>query len=132
MKVEKIKPAFADTRGEIIDILKQNVVDYVTMIKSAKGAVRANHYHKETFQWVYMLEGRMRVVARMPGEEPTEVLLGPGDLIVNVPLEQHAFESLDDSSMLVLTRGPSGGENYENDTFRLDVPLIRPHSGVVR
>ena len=128
MKVEKIKPAFADSRGEITDILAQNVVHYVTMIKSKKGAVRANHYHKETFQWVYMLEGHMRVVARMPGDEPSEVVLGPGDLIVNVPLEHHAFESLDDSSMLVLTQGPRGGENYENDTFRLDVPLIPPRS----
>ena len=88
--------------------------------------MRANHYHKETFQWVYMLKGRMRVVARMPGEEPTEVVLEPGDLIVNVPLEHHAFELLDDSSMLVLTQGPRGGENYESDTFRLDVPLISP------
>ena len=132
MKVEKIKAAFTDSRGEIIDILKQNVVHYVTMIKSAKGAVRANHYHKETFQWVYMLEGHMRVVARMPNEEPTEVVLGPGDLIVNVPLEHHAFESLDDSTMLVLTQGPRGGENYESDTFRLDVPLIRPRTEVGR
>jgi hypothetical protein len=64
----------------------------------------------------------------MPGEEPTEVVLEPGDLIVNVPLEHHAFESLDDSSMLVLTQGPRGGENYETDTFRLDVPLIPPRA----
>ena len=26
--------------------------------------------------------------------------------------------------MLVLTRGSRGGDNYETDTFRLEVPLI--------
>lgn len=132
MNVEKITPAFSDARGEIADILQQTAVDYVTMIKSTKGAVRANHYHKETTQWVYMLAGHMRVVAQVPGEKPHEVFLGPGDLIVHAPMEAHAFESLDDSSMLVFTRGPRGGENYEKDTFRLDVPLIPPSPGAGR
>jgi hypothetical protein len=62
----------------------------------------------------------------MPDEQPSEVVLETGDLIVNVPLERHAFEALEDSTMLVLTRGPRGGDNYESDTFRLDVPLIQP------
>jgi quercetin dioxygenase-like cupin family protein len=127
MHVQRIKPSFADDRGEIIDILKQNNVEYATLIISKKRAVRANHYHKETFQWVYMLAGRMRVVAQMPDEAAQEVILGPGDLIVNEPLERHAFEALEDSTMLVLTRGPRGGDDYEKDTYRLDVPLIPPN-----
>jgi quercetin dioxygenase-like cupin family protein len=124
MHVEKIKPSFIDGRGEIIDILKKSVVEYATIITSRKGAVRANHYHKETFQYVYMMSGRMRVVAQMPGEQASEVVIEAGDLIVNAPLERHAFEALEDSTMLVLTRGPRGGEDYESDTFRLEVPLI--------
>jgi quercetin dioxygenase-like cupin family protein len=124
VNVQKIKPSFSDERGDIVDILKQCVVEYATLITSKKGAVRANHYHKETFQYVYLMSGRMRVVAQMPGEPRSEVVLETGDLIVNVPLERHAFEALEDSTMLVLTRGPRGGDNYESDTFRLDVPLI--------
>lgn len=126
MQVQKIVPAFSDDRGKIIDILKQNTVEYATLITSKKHAIRANHFHKETFQWVYLLDGRMRVVGQMPGEAPSEVILEPGDLIVNVPLERHAFEALEDSTMLVLTRGPRGGDDYEKDTFRLEVPLISP------
>jgi quercetin dioxygenase-like cupin family protein len=124
MKVDVIKPAFSDERGEIIDILKNSPVEYATLITSKKGAVRANHFHKETFQWVYMLEGRMRIRAQMPGEQVEEVILKKGELIVNVPHESHAFEALDDCTMLVLTRGPRGGDDYEKDTFRLDKPLI--------
>lgn len=124
MKVVKISPSFSDARGEIIDILRNCVTEYATLITSKKGAVRANHYHEQTFQYVYMLEGHMRVAAQMPGEQKEEVVLEKGDLIVNVPLERHAFEALDDCTMLVLTRGPRGGEDYEKDTFRLDAPLI--------
>ena len=126
MKVVKISPAFSDARGDIIDILKNSVVEYATLITSKRGAIRANHFHKETFQYVYMLEGRMRVVSQMPGEAIEEVVLEKGDLIVNVPLERHAFEAIDDCTMLVLTKGPRGGDDYEKDTFRLDVPLIAP------
>src|SRR5580700_974025 len=123
MKVARTSPAFSDARGDIIDILRNTVVEYATIITSRRGAVRANHYHKETYQYVYMLQGRMRVVAQMPGEPREEVVLEKGDLIVNTPLEHHAFEAVDDCVMLVLTRGPRGGEDYEKDTYRLDVPL---------
>jgi quercetin dioxygenase-like cupin family protein len=126
MKVLKISAVFSDVRGDIIDVLRNTVVEYATVITSKHGAVRANHYHKETFQYVYMLEGRMRVVSQMPGEATEEVVLEKGDLIVNMPLERHAFEAVDDCTMLVLTRGPRGGEDYEKDTYRLDVPLIAP------
>jgi quercetin dioxygenase-like cupin family protein len=124
MNIQKISPSFSDARGEIIDILKNSIVEYATLITSKRGSVRANHYHKETFQYVYILGGRMRVVSQMPGESTKECVLVKGDLIVNEPLEHHAFEALDDCTMLVLTRGPRGGDNYETDTFRLEVPLI--------
>jgi quercetin dioxygenase-like cupin family protein len=124
MKIEQITPAFADARGEIIDVLKNNPVEYATLITSKKGAVRANHFHKDTYQWVYMLEGRMRVRGQMPGGPVEEVILEKGGLIVNVPNERHAFEALDDCTMLVLTKGPRGGDDYEQDTYRLEKPLI--------
>ena len=126
MKIETITPAYSDERGEIIDILKNGVFEYATLITSKKGAVRANHFHKETFQWVYMLDGRMRIVAQTPGEPVEEAILEAGGLIVNTPNESHAFEALEDCTMLVLTKGPRGGDNYEDDTYRLTTPLIQP------
>jgi dTDP-4-dehydrorhamnose 3,5-epimerase-like enzyme len=128
MDVTKVPIAFQDRRGEIIDVLKEGHIEYVTIIHSRKDAVRANHYHKETYQHLYVLEGKIRVVSQMPGEKPTEAILVANDLILNVPYERHAFEALEDTTFLVLTRGPRGGENYEKDTFRLDEPLIAPRS----
>jgi quercetin dioxygenase-like cupin family protein len=126
MDVQKIPVSFQDKRGDIIDILAEGHVEYVTLIHTRKGSVRGNHYHKDTFQHLYVLKGKLRAVSRMPGRDQTEAVLVGGDLVLNVPEEHHAFEALEDSSFLVLTRGPRGGDNYEKDTFRLDVPLIAP------
>ena len=124
MNVQRVPVSFADERGEIIDILKNSPVEYATLITARKHSVRGNHYHKETYQHLYVLDGKLRVRTQMPGEEAREAVVGKGDLIVNVPHERHAFEALEDSSFLVLTRGPRGGENYETDTYRLSEPLI--------
>ena len=42
-----------------------------------------------------------------------------GDLSVSYPFQKHAFKSLTNSRVLVLTKGPRAGQNYEIDTFRL-------------
>jgi hypothetical protein len=39
-------------------------------------------------------------------------------------MDAHAIEALEDTTMVVMTRGPRGGREYESDTFRLAEPLI--------
>jgi|TARA_B110000438_G_C15663474_1_gene585025 quercetin dioxygenase-like cupin family protein len=126
MNLKKIDTSFHDDRGEIVDILVNEPIEFVTMITSKAGSVRGNHYHKKTFQWIYMLSGKIRVCAQSEGSSLKELIIFTGDLILNAPLEQHAFEALEDSKFLVFTRGPRGGDNYEDDTFRIKTPLIRP------
>jgi len=127
MDVTKIISDFEDERGSITDILRQEPIDYVTIITSKKGALRGNHVHKETVQYVYVMEGKLKALSQMPDEPVCTTVLEAGDLIVNVPNEGHAFEALEDTTFLVLTRGPRGGENYEDDTFRLETPLQDPN-----
>ena len=127
MDVTKITSDFEDERGSITDILRQEPIDYVTIITSKKGALRGDHVHKETVQYVYVMEGKLKALSQMPDEPVCTTVLEAGDLIVNVPNEGHAFEALEDTTFLVLTRGPRGGENYEDDTFRLETPLQDPN-----
>ena len=126
MDVIRITPDVEDERGTIADILRREVIDSVTLITSKEGALRGNHYHKETIQYVYVMEGRLKVLSQMPGEPVRSAVLGKGDLIVNVPHESHAFLALEDSDFLVLTKGPRGGKDYEDDTYRLDAPIKDP------
>ena len=51
---------------------------------------------------------------------PVEVAdLVAGDLLETPPLERHALQALEDSVLLIITRGPRGGKGYEDDTFRV-------------
>ena len=113
----------SDDRGEITDILVKENVEYVTLITSKAGTVRGNHYHKETVQSVYILDGRIKMLTRIPGEPVVATVLEKGDLATTGRMEQHSMEALEDSSFMVFTTGVRGGEDYEKDTYRLDEPL---------
>ena len=53
MNLKKIDVNFQDERGDITDILANEPIEFVTMISSKAGSVRGNHYHKETYQWLF-------------------------------------------------------------------------------
>ncbi len=124
MIIKKIKDNFEDHRGAIRDIIAKERIDFVTIISNKKGAVRGNHYHKETVQYLYVLEGSILVASQFEGQELKKQILSEGDLLQNEALERHAIESLEDSKLLILTRGLRGGDDYESDTFKLDKPLL--------
>jgi quercetin dioxygenase-like cupin family protein len=115
-----------DERGEITDLLRNVEIDSVTLIRTRKGAVRGNHYHHETEQYTYILEGAVWWVAQTPGVGRSEKMARKGDLILSPANERHAMRAEEDSVFLVFTRGPRSGNNYESDTFRIDPPLIAP------
>jgi len=120
MIIKKITAAFEDDRGKIMDILEHTPVDSVTIITCLKGAIRANHYHKESVQFSYVLSGKMLAYSQMPDEEVESQVLEEGDMMESPPLEKHALHAVEDSVLLIITRGPRGGKNYEDDTFRVE------------
>ncbi len=123
MEVIKLENNFEDERGFIRDILAHEEVDSVTIIHSKANCSRANHFHKETIQWNYIMSGKVEYLSQRDGEEVKSVILEKGDLIKTGKMEKHALNAIDDSMILVLTKGPRGGKDYESDTFRLDTPL---------
>jgi len=105
---------FEDHRGVIQDLITRRV-DSVTEIFTRAGAVRGNHRHDFTTQWVYVVYGKMLFVTLEDDgrHERTEH--------AGIP---HAWRAIEDTLVLVFTRGPRAGENYEADTQRLAVPLL--------
>ena len=124
MDLLNLPPAFEDDRGSITDLIQNDRIDAVTLITFNQGAVRANHYHKETVQWNFVVSGRFLLVTQQPGETIKECTLEKGAFAVTQPNEAHALKALTDSELLVFTRGPRAGQNYEEDTFRVVPPLI--------
>jgi quercetin dioxygenase-like cupin family protein len=119
MIVHHLKTAYIDERGEITDILQHTPVDSVTVITCKKGSIRANHYHKESIQYSYILSGEIIAYTQMPEMEVEKQTLYEGDMLESPPLERHALHATHDSVLLIITKGPRGGGNYEDDTFRI-------------
>jgi len=126
--MEKIQTpvSFSDERGKIIDLIENDAINAITVVTFRKGAVRGNHYHKQTTQWNYLMRGKIKLVTQVPGEEVVETIMEPGDLTVTYPNDRHAATALEESEAMIFTKGPRGGKEYESDTFRLDAPLITP------
>lgn len=124
MKVSDIVVNYEDDRGKIMDLIDGDIISAVTYITCNKGSIRANHYHKKTSQYNYIISGKMKVVTQMPDEEIKTVIIEKGGMFEIGPHERHAFQAVEDSELMVFTRGPRGGKDYESDTFRLDEPLI--------
>lgn len=124
MEVIDLTPAHADDRGSITDLIGDDTINAVTVITFVKGAVRANHYHEHTIQWNYVMDGEILLVTQMPGEERQERVLKKGEFALSRERERHALRAETDATVLILTKGPRAGFDYESDTYRLDEPLI--------
>ena len=107
-----------DERGIIIDIMKGQT-DAATLISLEQYAERGGHYHKDTTQWCYVLRGTVMTTTTLPSGV-ARVVLVQGDMIRHDPGEMHTMRGLEYSVILVLTRGPRSGEDYESDTYRCD------------
>lgn len=123
MKLQKIKVSHEDERGSITDILDSIDFNGATIIKSRKGCIRGNHFHKETIQYIYVIKGKMKSQSKKIDEDLIEIILETGDLISHESLEAHNFEALEDSTFIVLSSGLRTGKDYEKDTYRLNTPI---------
>jgi quercetin dioxygenase-like cupin family protein len=116
---------FEDARGAIRDILIGDDVDAITIITCAKDSVRGNHFHKQSQQYSYVVKGRFMCAVQADESATVEMQeVVEGDIVAHPPGERHAFKALEDSVFLSLTKGPRQGKNYEEDTFRLDKPIL--------
>lgn len=107
-----------DNRGIIRDLLvgKDWALTYITF---EKGAVRGNHFHKKTVQWDLVISGKLIGAF---GKRKRE--MGAFSFQKIAKKRPHAYLALKKSRMLSFTKGVRVGENYENDVFRLDTPII--------
>lgn len=112
-----------DDRGTITDIFYKINANHACLITNAAGAIRGNHYHKQTTQYTYILTGSLVYYSKpVDSKEPaSEFVATKGDFIISEPNEIHAMKTTADGcTFIAFAEGPRGGEDYENDTFRVD------------
>lgn len=123
IKIRKLEPAFSDDRGSITDILDENV-GHVGLITFTKGATRANHYHKVSVQYDYILSGKIRLVVCKPdGSAREDHVLVAGMATEVPPGIVHAYIAEEDSSMIDITTLSRADNGYEQDTIRVDLDI---------
>lgn len=109
---------FTDDRGTIKDLLVTD--DYsVTHITFTPNAVRGNHYHAQTLQIDLLLKGEL-VCAR----NTRKWIMGEHDTAVHQPNDKHAYKATQSSELLSICFGKRRGNHYEEDTIRLETPLL--------
>lgn len=109
---------FEDHRGVIEDLITRRI-DAITEIFTREGAIRGNHVHEFTTQFTYVVAGALRIVTLDPEGAREDHTYGPGEVATEKPGVRHAWLAIEDTTVLVFTRGPRSGTGYESDTIRL-------------
>lgn len=127
---QHLKINYADNRGSIRDIFVASPKDHCSIITFTENAVRANHFHKESTQYTYLIDGEIMMATQLVNQqgelvgEVEQVVLSPGDLVTHPPYHAHAFRALKPSTILAFADGIRGGSDYENDVYRLKDSIV--------
>lgn len=126
IQVIKVSPEFTDARGSISRIIDQGKIKIrsILVITSKKGSVRANHYHKKEFHYIYCVSGKFKYSeknANKTGAKTSSVVLVQGDLVLTKPMVIHSMEFIADSVFMAFTSQPRTKKTYEKDTKRVSL-----------
>jgi dTDP-4-dehydrorhamnose 3,5-epimerase-like enzyme len=122
MNIELTEP-FVDERGSIQNLLSSPIGN-VALIKSGRGVIRSNHYHKEDWHYLYVLSGRMLYFERDVGlkSTPRPELVSKGQMVLTSAKREHAVLFLEDSEVLSMSRSAQTHDEHEADVVR--VPFL--------
>ena len=125
--IVELEQPFEDDRG-FIQMLVNTPIKNVTLIKSNKGAIRANHYHRTDWHYMYMFEGQADYNYRSAEseDEPKVLVRKKGQLVFTPPMEEHTTVFTEESIFIAISRNPRDQEAYEADVTR--VQLVNPES----
>ena len=129
-----IDPAVKDWRGEITNIFEGRI-EHIALITSKKGTVRANHYHKQDHQFIYLVSGAFEShsVDTRDTTQRQVLQIEAGDIVETPALIAHAQKFTRDSVFLALTTRQREQGKYEEDTIAWPViegylnPQLKTH-----
>ena len=115
-----IRKPFVDARGEIENLIDAPFTS-AAVIRSVKGAVRGNHYHKTDYHYCWLQSGGMVYLHRPAGQSglPKRWTIKPGQMFYTPPMVEHAMEFTKNSVLLVFARNNREMAHYEADTIRV-------------
>lgn len=122
--VKHIDPAFEDDRGKILDLFEVPV-HHVGLITFKAGVIRAKHYHKQSTQYSYVLDGTIDLIVcpkdRLDEREVIEMT--PGTAVSIEPGVVHVYRARTDASIIDLTTLSREDNGYEEDVVRVEMDV---------
>lgn len=118
-----IKPYFKseDLRGEILGIAQFDWIKEMNYIQSKAGSIRGGHYHKQTTELFFIIDGLIHVtISNLQGDVQKSVDVSKGDIFIVDPFEVHTFQVLKDSRWLNALSCPMDAKNP--DFFYVSTP----------
>lgn len=119
----KLKPAFVDERGSILDIVNDDTIHHAGYLTCKKNSVRGKHFHKEQKQYTILLHGKMRIILKNlldPDAKLEKIELDEMEMLLIPSFHYHSLEAITDCECLILTSKSRTSEGYEEDTIRVD------------
>jgi len=123
---ERGKKEFVDKRGKISNYELTEPINLIGYIESAKGSMRANHYHPVQEQKVLLIKGQFISLYKSLLDKNSPKIthvINEGDSVVTKPNVAHTMVFTKDSIFLNLVRGEREHENY-GITHTLPYPLV--------
>jgi dTDP-4-dehydrorhamnose 3,5-epimerase-like enzyme len=120
MKIDKIKSAFTDDRGEIYDILSNSSIQHIAIFTINKDSVRGKHFHKEEKQWLFVLKGKIKVKTKNLLEKNSKIEefeLKEKDLIFFPTYSYREILGISNSECLFMTSKSRKDNLNVKDTF---------------
>jgi len=117
---------YIDKRGKISNYELTEPINLIGYIESAKGSMRANHYHPVQEQKVLLVKGQFISLYKSLLEKNSPKIthvINEGDSVVTKPNVAHTMVFTKDSIFLNLVRGEREHDNY-GITHTISYPLV--------
>jgi dTDP-4-dehydrorhamnose 3,5-epimerase-like enzyme len=83
---------FVDNRGSFLGIINSGQWEEINYIETTAGQKRGGHYHKDTRELFFIIEGEIDItVYKIGADESVSYKVGKGAIFVIDPLEVHTF-----------------------------------------
>lgn len=115
---------FKDKRGKIVNYEFLEPINWIGLVTSKKGCIRANHYHPIQEQKVLLISGSYVGVYKDlndPTNKLEEKLIESGNIEIISPKIAHAMVFLKDSVFINLVNGEREHKNYSRHTVPYEV-----------
>lgn len=105
---------FNDNRGKFVGIFQDYRWKEINYVESANSSVRGNHYHKQTVEGFFIIEGKIRIcLIDFKNNSKRIFIAKKGDIVIVKPYTLHTFEIIEDSKWInMLSRPLKGSKDF--------------------